>query len=114
MSDSVYSIAVEAPLKEPLSYLPPVDGPALTRGQSVQVPLGSKRVHGVVLDQTNESATPREFKLKPIFQLAEDRPALQEPFLRWAEWLAKYYFYPLGLVFDSVFPSLPRFSKRKK
>lgn len=112
MNDPIYTIAVEAPLKEPLSYLPPADGVLPTRGQSVQVPLGSKKVHGVVVNQTDQR--PSEFELKPIFHLVEDRPALQEPFLRWAEWMAKYYFYPLGMVFDSVFPPLPRFGKRKK
>jgi primosomal protein N' (replication factor Y) len=111
MSDSIYTIAVEAPLKEPLSYLPPAEGNAPTRGQSVQVPLGSKKVNGVVVGQTTELP---EFKLKPIFQVIEDRPALHEAFLKWAEWMAKYYFHPLGLVFDSVFPALPRFAKRKK
>src|SRR3954447_10940182 len=112
MSDSIYTIAVEAALKEPLSYLPPEDGNVFQRGQSVEVPLGSRRVPGVVIDQKSDN-TPREFKLKPIFQLVQDRPTLHEPFLKWAEWMAKYYFHPLGLVFDSVFPALPRFAKRK-
>lgn len=109
--DFLYTIAVEAPLKEPLTYLPPPEGLALKRGQSVQVPLSSKRVKGVVIGETTIKP---EFKLKPVFQLDEERPALHEPFLRWAEWLAKYYFYPLGMVFDSVFPPLSRFTKRKR
>ena len=109
--EALYTIAVEAPLKEPLTYVSPPENAPLKRGQSVQVPLSSKRVKGVVIGAAEIRP---EFKLKPIFQLDDERPPLHEPFLRWAEWLSKYYFYPLGMVFDSVFPPLSRFTKRKK
>jgi primosomal protein N' (replication factor Y) (superfamily II helicase) len=121
MNPTVYKVAVEAPLKEALTYLPPESQIPLTRGQSVTVPLGKRKIHGVVTgttemlpDPSTDGGTKIKFKLKPIFDFEEERPALQESFLQWTEWLGRYYFYPHGKVLESVFPPLKRFSNRKR
>lgn len=107
---TIYKVAIEAPLKSPLSYLAPETG-QLSRGQSVQVPLGKRKVHGVVIGEDDGES---EFTLKPIFQLDEERPVLHDAFLTWTEWMARYYFYPHGKVLESVFPPLGRTTKRKR
>lgn len=110
MTESIFKVAVEAPLKDSLSYLAPSEL-KLQRGQSVEVPLGKRRIQGVVLGPGQNST---EFSLKEIFQAVEDRPVLSESFLRWTEWLSNYYLHPHGKILESVFPPLKREGRAKK
>lgn len=112
MNETVYQVAVEAPLPEALSYLPPVTSTPLQRGQSVRVPLGQRHVRGVVLGPRDQ-ALQTSFELKPILEKDEERPVLAEPFLQWTGWLSEYYIHPHGQILESVFPPLKRYSKRK-
>lgn len=106
-SNSTYRVAVDSGMPEPLTYLPPADGQPLLRGQSVFVPLGTRRAHGVVLRPTNEAAS-SEFQLKPVHGANPERPTVPEPYLLWAEWLSGYYIFPLGQVTENFFPPLER------
>lgn len=106
MTEQGYLVAVNAPLREPLSYLPPEGGQNLARGQSVTVPLGKRKAQGVVLGQA--SSLPENIKLKPILNLDDQRPLLSAAYMNWLEWLSTYYLYPLGQIFETVFPPLKR------
>lgn len=108
MSDASqhYLVAVDAPLGEALTYLPPEDGSALERGCSVKVPLGKRTAHGVILKTAAQASS--EYKLKAILAANEARPRLPAPYLDWLEWLAHYYIYPLGQIVESVFPPLAK------
>jgi primosomal protein N' (replication factor Y) len=112
MNPETYLVAVNAPLGEPLSYLPPEDGQVLERGQSVLVPLGKRQAQGVVV-QPLTAQSPSEFKMRAIVGLSEERPAIPQPYMTWLEWLAEYYIYPLGQVMETVFPPLKRGTARK-
>lgn len=104
--EPTYLVAVNAPLKEPLSYLPPEKGTTLSRGQSVTVPLGKRKASGVVLGPNlvkNE-----KFKMKPMINLDDQRPLLSSAYMNWLEWLSSYYLYPIGQIFETVFPPLKR------
>lgn len=109
MSDVFYQVAVNAPMKEALTYLPPVDGTPLERGQSVEVPLGKRKTVGVVL---RASSQPSEHKLREVLGVDSERPALSDSFLQWLEWIAKYYLYPVGQIVETVFPPLSRKGER--
>ncbi len=107
-----YQVAVEAPMPEPLTYLPPSGGGLLSRGQSVLVPLGKRKISGVIVrasDQLKET----KFKLKEILSPDELRPNLPSAYMNWLEWLANYYLHPLGLVTEAVFPPLKQGKTRK-
>lgn len=110
MSPDSYLVAVDAPL-DGLTYLPPIDGAALTRGQSVVVPLGRRQVHGVVVKPI-PTPPPGKYELKAIVEGASERPDIPPTYMDWLEWLAQYYLYPLGQIVETVFPPLPRTSKR--
>lgn len=114
-----YQIAVDAPIDQVLSYLPPEgDGDFfnLERGSKVKVPLGrgGRKVDGIVMGQMEDEKT--EFKLKPVAELNAELPPLPENYLKWAEWVGKYYQYPVGQVLSHMHPSLKKLGRntRKK
>lgn len=107
----LWRVAVVAPMREPLTYRSELD---LQRGQWVTVPLGKRKSTGLVLGPAQEFAGAN---LKDIEALNQTVPPLRENFLKWLEWLAEYYHYPLGLVAENSKPPLekkenPRPSKR--
>ena len=102
-------LAVEAPLPEPLTYYSEISHP---RGSSLWVPLGKRTVNGVVLGTTNH--VKGDFEIKPVGESHEERPLLPEPFLKWLEWLSKYYLHPIGLVTALAFPPLRKKSRKTK
>lgn len=110
MSPSSYLVSVEAPLPEALTYLPPESAEPVARGQSVLVPLGKRKAHGVVLGVG--SSLPENVKLKPIINLDNERPLIPSVYMDWLEWMSGYYLYPLGQILESVFPPLKKHTKR--
>ncbi|OQW52382.1 MAG: primosomal protein N' [Proteobacteria bacterium SG_bin7] len=108
MSEVLLNVAVNAPLFTTLTYSSDLDVP---RGQPVIVPLGKRTATGVVMGTTTMTETPRE-KIKSIKQIHEEWPRLNENFVKWLEWLASYYQYPIGQVTDLAFPPLKKETKR--
>jgi len=95
-------VIVPAPLKEPLVYSVPESlADRLAPGSRVLVPLKRRILTGVVLDLLAEhslSAT------KPIIDLLDDQPVLDQPLLKLAEWVAQYYLASLGEVLAAILP----------
>jgi primosomal protein N' (replication factor Y) len=111
---SLWRVAVEAPLTSALTYRLPEalrSNPSVQRGQSVTVPLGRRQVNGVLLGPTEDAGS---FTLKEMTSLTEDRPLLHDAFLKWIEWLARYYVHPIGQVVEMAFPPLARATKERK
>ena len=113
-----YSVAVDAPFSQRLTYLGPEgaeDFFILQRGQRVKVPLGkaNRLVDAVILGREQYTG---EASLKNIAELDAEMPILPEAYLQWAEWLARYYFYPIGQVLKNFFPPLKKTGRgqRKK
>lgn len=111
MNPMSYLVAVDAPLREALTYLPPEDGQSVERGQSVMVPLGRRQAHGVVIKKANPEIESK-FKLKPILSRLDVRPQIPEAYMNWLEWLSAYYLHPLGQVVETVFPPLKKGTTR--
>ncbi|WP_374029414.1 primosomal protein N' [Bdellovibrio bacteriovorus] len=106
--DSLWRVAVDAPLPEALTYS--FNGP-LQRGQLVNVPLGRRKVKGLVLGPTDKVP---DFEIKSIDSIDEEYQALPEPFVKWLEWLAQYYIHPIGQVVQSAFPPLRKTDKQRQ
>ncbi len=107
-------VAVDAPLNENLTYLQN-ENFSVVRGDVVKVPLGKRSAFGVVI-QTLPAPAPGDetaYKLKPITSLHEEWPRISEQHLKWLEWLAQYYFYPLGQVVQLCFPPLLKVVKQR-
>jgi len=109
-----WSVAVDAPLNEPLTYRAPEELKSqLTRGLLVNVPLGKRSVKGLLLSSQNE-IPPTDFEIKNIQTIDVEYSALPETFVKWVEWLANYYIHPIGSVMSSAFPPLKKTEKQRK
>jgi primosomal protein N' (replication factor Y) len=107
-----WSVAVDAPLNEPLTYLAPKElSDQLKRGLLVNVPLGKRSVKGLLLSPTHQVP---EFTIKPIQDIDPEYQSLPEYFIKWLEWMAQYYMHPVGSVASSAYPPLRRKEKQRK
>lgn len=106
--ENLWRVAVEAPLPEALTYR---FHEPLSRGQLVNVPLGKRKVKGLVLGPATQIP---DFELKSIDSIDTEYAPLPETSVRWLEWLAQYYIHPIGQVVTSAFPPLPRKEKQNK
>ena len=98
------NVAVNVPLSQPLVYQSKTE---LTRGESIYVPLGRRRERGVILN--GDVARPiGDFVIRDVLDVDAGRPALSDTFLKWLEWIADYYVYPIGQVTALAFPQLEK------
>ena len=92
------------------SALPNEALPAI--GSRVEVPFGRQTLIGIVIAHIahSNSDIPSN-KLKPILCSLDDKPILNAQMLALAQWLARYYHYPLGDTLAVMLPSLVRQGK---
>ena len=112
MEKSVFYFKVipKAPLFKSLTYK---SLEQLKQGQRVKIPLGARRVSGLVLGQDLNDI--RKFKqIKQILEIDKNYPPLSPQRIRWLEWMSSYYHYPLGLVADLSFPQKGGVKRRKQ
>lgn len=114
---NLLAVAVDAPMPEALTYLAHPEK-TVHRGDIVQVPLGKRLVLGFVLgDPTKNSLASiekQDIELKSIADLVNEWPRLTDPFLKWLEWIAHYYMYPIGRVIQLTLPPLKKQEKARK
>ncbi|HXG50135.1 MAG TPA: primosomal protein N' [candidate division Zixibacteria bacterium] len=104
-------IVVPSPIKEALTYRVPAGlESALVPGMRVLVPLGKRKVTGIVLELLHES-TVRE--VKEVSGLQDNRPVLDPSLLQLAQWIAQYYLAPLGQVIGAMLPPAMRAEARR-
>lgn len=103
-----YQIAVDAPLASTLTYKSDVE---LKIGQSVVVPLGKRKAHGVVFEKVADAGP---HTLKAISEVDESQPILSKKFLDWLKWLSDYYVHPIGQVAALAFAPLSETTKKRK
>jgi primosomal protein N' (replication factor Y) (superfamily II helicase) len=74
-------------------------------GSRVSVELGKRKAAGIVLSVGNSlPELPETIKIRPIRDTIDELPAMPPDLLKLCIWVSKYYFYPLGQVFDLVIP----------
>ncbi len=96
-------IVIPSPLKEPLTYaIPPSLQDGLKIGMRVLVPLGNRKVIGVVVDFLSE--TPLK-EVREILDILDEEPILDASLLQLNHWISKYYLSPIGEVLATILPS---------
>lgn len=108
-------MAVNAPLDKLLTY---ASEHTFQVGQVVWVPLGKRKVTGVICqvldgEDENKKKIISEFEVKKILEVHEDNIQIPSVYIDWSQWLAQYYHFPLGPLVNSLFPSLKRKSRKK-
>ncbi|UCF68944.1 MAG: hypothetical protein JSV80_06555 [Acidobacteriota bacterium] len=100
------SVAVPAPLLEPLTYSVPDAWAASVRpGERVRVPLGRRLVVGLVLGPSPAPA--QHVEVKPLLERldAPGMPALTADLLEVVRWTTDYYLAPPGDVLRAALPA---------
>ena len=64
------------------------------------MPLGAGRSIGLVLGHPEHS----EFNLRDIIRLVDESPLLSQELVEIGQWMANYYHYPIGMVFQTMLP----------
>ena len=104
-------VIVPSPIKEPLTYEAPPDlRDRLEIGLRVIVPMGTRRVTGVVL---NFSSDTRLKQVKAIAKIVDDQPVMDDALLRLSQWVAQYYLGSIGEVLATVLPPGMRKESRR-
>ena len=104
-------VAVPVPLPGPLTYSLP-EGSLVGPGCRVRVPLGRRKLVGIVLARVDPRAS--EFKVRPIDEVLDLEPVLPKDLLDLAQFVADYYLTPIGEVVRAMLPgSLPPWGNRQ-
>jgi primosomal protein N' (replication factor Y) len=100
---AIIQVAVPGPFTTPLDYLPARDTPTPPAGVRVRVPLGKRRVTGVVLARQPDSRLDGK-RLRSIIQTLDEQPLLSDELIDLILWTARYYHYPVGEAFATALP----------
>ncbi|MBF0096104.1 MAG: primosomal protein N' [Magnetococcales bacterium] len=104
-------VALPIPLRSLFTYSLPPDCCAAP-GTLVLVPVGKTRQVGILWTITAQPAYSGE--IRPIVELLEERPLLNDELRHLLEWIAHYYLAPIGSVLAAAMPGHLRFQKRRR
>ncbi len=103
-------VALDVPLFTALTYrVPPQLAQHLEVGHLVQVPFRNRSKTGLLVGLTNELDDPElEPKLKSVVDVLDPEPLLSETDVRFLNFVADYYYSPIGEVVKMAVPSAVR------
>ncbi|MBF0461550.1 MAG: primosomal protein N' [Magnetococcales bacterium] len=105
-------VALPIPLRSFFTYALPPDMTA-TPGTLVLVPVGHGQQVGI-LWSLSETPAWKEGEIRPISEILEERPLLNDDLRHLLEWIAQYYLCPIGSVVAAAVPGHLRFHKRRR
>jgi primosomal protein N' (replication factor Y) (superfamily II helicase) len=95
-------IIIPAPLKEALTYrVPEKLKDLITVGMRVLIPLGRRKISGVVLELIPE--TPLQ-QTKDVLAVLDESPIVDRALLKLSQWAGQYYLTSIGEVLSTVLP----------
>ena len=77
----------------------------ITPGMRVAVPFGKSKIYTGIVYSIHQN-TPMGYEAKPIFQILDEAPIVNEIQLKHWDWIASYYMCTLGEVMRSAIPSI--------
>ena len=75
---------------------------SLLVGSRVKVPLGARKVSGIVVSLIEESSFAGN--LKSIIDVDDSTPVLSKNLWKLVNWISHYYVTPIGLAYNAVLP----------
>ena len=103
-------VAVPSPLRRTFDYLPSPEHPLPKPGCRVKVSFGRQLLTGFVTGLTSESDVSAE-KLRPVADILDAEPLLDEHLLALYRWASNYYLFPLGMALQTALPKSLREGK---
>ena len=100
-------VALPVPLDMVFTYRVPVDAAPVVGGR-VLVSFRQQRLTGVVVELHDRQPS---VKIKPVLNVLDATPVLDDQLLRLARWIADYYLAPLGEVFRTMLPLHAEFKR---
>ena len=98
-------VALPVPIDSVFDYT--IDGVLPPIGARVRVPFGSRKLIGIVVAHAEQPSIAAQ-KLKAVLEVLDTEPLVDTPLLSLAQWLSRYYHYPLGDVLAVMLPTLLR------
>lgn len=95
-------MAVPGPFLEPLTYLHTTQ---IEPGVRCLVPLGSRQVVGIVVEQRPSVTVVNENKLKHLVAVLDHKPLLNGQQLELADWTSRYYLHEFSSAYLSCLPA---------
>jgi len=104
----VIRVAIKRPIYKLLDYACAHDKKPVA-GCRVKVNLGNYEITGIIVEVDVKS----EFaELKPILEVLDDKPLLDDSLMALLDWASRYYFYPIGEVLFHALPKNLRTGKK--
>jgi primosomal protein N' (replication factor Y) (superfamily II helicase) len=98
------NVAVPLPIRKLFCYEVPEEWQgSLAPGKRVLVPFGKRLLPAYVLELP--AKPPAEKNILPVRMVFEDEFSLPEKFLRFLDWVSRYYLQPIGEVIKTALPS---------
>ena len=82
-------------------------------GMRVIVPFGANKLYAAIVEKVHENA-PKQFTVKYILDVIDDRPIISEAQIRLWQWIADYYMCTVGEVMAAALPSALRLASETK
>ncbi len=104
-------VIIPSPLKEPLTYCVPENlRDLVTIGMRVLIPLGKRKVSGIVFELTRETSLD---ETKDVLAVLDERPIVDQLLLKLSHWASQYYVASLGEVLSTVLPPSSRIETQR-
>ena len=100
-------VALPVPLDMVFTYRVPPEATPVVGGR-VLVPFRQQRLTGIVVELHDRKPS---LTIKPLLNVLDSAPVLDEQLLRLGRWIADYYLAPLGEVFRSMLPLNAEFKR---
>jgi primosomal protein N' (replication factor Y) len=100
-------VALPVPLDMVFTYRVPADAAPVVGGR-VLVPFRQQRLTGIVVELHDRKPS---VTIKPLLNVLDIAPVLDEQLLRLGRWIADYYLAPLGEVFRTMLPLNAEFKR---
>ena len=102
--NKIVRVAVPRPIWNTYDYSYQGSGPQPEIGARIRVPLGHSSAIGVVIAHPAQT----EYALKPAGKVLDETALLSNELIQLANWMSKYYHYPLGAVYETMLPVAAR------
>lgn len=99
------NVILPIPLQRLFTYsITEAEAMFLRKGMRVAVPFGKKKIYTALVYELHKEA-PEAYDAKPIHQILDDFPVVNQIQLKHWEWISEYYMCSLGDVYRAALPS---------